>query len=257
MLQTQSIFTTSSVVIILTAMLFFLIFLYLLFFQLQRRRVLHEKEMFQLSQKFEQTLFRSQLEIQEQTFRNISQEIHDNIGQVLSLAKLNLNTIQPPTDKIALTEELLGKAIADLRDLSKSLHPEKIADIGLLAAVQNELSIIKKTTGLKTNLKIEKGINVKNINREKSIIAFRVIQEVLHNAIKHAKGKSIMVEFGQKEKKILISIKDDGKGFLPEQLNENEIGIGLKNMQQRCEQINAGFEINAVPENGTTVLITI
>src|SRR3954454_718033 len=130
MLQTQTFFTAYYIIIGTAAMLFFVIFFYLFFLQMHRRRAIHEKEMYDLKARYERTLFESQLEIQEQTFRNISQEIHDNIGQVLSLAKLNLNTIPQKaqngiSEKIALAEELLGKAIGDLRDLSKSLHPEK------------------------------------------------------------------------------------------------------------------------------------
>src|SRR5207247_4363609 len=127
-------------------------FFYLFFVQSQRRKILHQKEMFDLKVKFEQTILQSQLEIQEQTFRNISQEIHDNIEQVLSLAKLNLNTIphENVTDKIYLTEELLGKAISDLRDLSKSFHPEKISDIGIVNATRHELFTFQKVSKINT-----------------------------------------------------------------------------------------------------------
>ena len=108
--------------------IFFLFFFYLFFIQMQRRRSIHQQEVLALKTRYEKTIMESQLEIQEQTFRNISQEIHDNIGQVLSLAKLNLNTVMAEqfSDKIQLTEELLGKAINDLRDISKSLNPEKL-----------------------------------------------------------------------------------------------------------------------------------
>lgn len=213
--------------------------------------------MHNLSQQFEQTLFKSQLEIQEQTFRNISQEIHDNIGQVLSLAKLNLNTITPASDKIALTEELLGKAISDLRDLSKSLNAEKIGDVGLTNAVKQELSIIEKTTGLKTAFVLPELLQNGCISREKIIITFRIIQEVLHNIIKHAKAKNIVVSFLKKDEKTAIEIKDDGKGFLPDALLETQTGIGLKNMKARATQINADFVIHSIPGEGTTVMLTI
>ena len=206
---------------------------------------------------YEQTLLQSQLEIQEQTFRNISQEIHDNIGQVLSLAKLNLNTIpvQAITDKIALTEELLGKAINDLRDLSKSLHPEKIADLGLVNAIQHELSIIQRTTKLATNfIGDEKALN---LNSEKSIIIFRMIQEILHNTIKHAKAKGIVVKIETEEGRTQIEVKDDGTGFEHEKLKNTETGIGLKSIQQRCSLIGASFKIDSVRNVGTAVQLII
>src|SRR3954469_12847659 len=118
MLQTTHINTQFFIIVGTVVILFFVIFFYLLIVQLHKRRVVHEKEMYDLKAQYEKTILESQLEIQEQTFRNISQEIHDNIGQVLSVAKLSLNTIPQDTqngtsEKIALAEELLGKAIGD------------------------------------------------------------------------------------------------------------------------------------------------
>jgi len=174
MVQTTPIYTTIIVIIACAVILFLVIFFYLLIIQLHRRRVLYEKEMFDLKAQYERTIFESQLEIQEQTLRNISQEIHDNIGQVLSLAKLNLNTIPQieSSDKIALTEELLGKAINDLRDLSKSLHPEKIVEIGLPNAIRNELQVMQKAAKLSAEL-VTNDKEVK-LSDEKCIIVFRM-----------------------------------------------------------------------------------
>jgi signal transduction histidine kinase len=94
-----------------------------------RKRI---KENLLLQAKFQQALLQTQIEIQEQTLTTISQEIHDNIGQVLSLAKLNLNTLQPDEhEKLKDTKMLVSKAINDLRDLSRSMHGDKIADLGL------------------------------------------------------------------------------------------------------------------------------
>ncbi len=236
--------------------LFFVIFFYLFFLQMYRRQALYLKEVSDLKTQYEQTILKSQLEIQEQTFRNISQEIHDNIGQVLSLAKLNLNTItQNNSDKIALTEELLGKAINDLRDLSKSLHPEKIIDIGLLHAIRQELVLVQKVSKIKTELLCpNEDINLGN---EKLIIIFRMIQEIIHNILKHAKAKEITIEIGKLENKTLIAIKDNGAGFNIEALKSAETGIGLKSIQQRCKLINASFKIDSIPGQGTSVQLVI
>lgn len=100
-----------------------LVFVIFLFLSIKRRnRMLHEKE--NLEQKFQQELLRAQMEIQEQTFKTISQEIHDNIGQVLSLAKMNLSKFEidrEHSDEAVLdAKQLVSKAVADLRDLSKN-----------------------------------------------------------------------------------------------------------------------------------------
>jgi len=102
-----------------------------------------------MKSQFEQELLQTQIEIQEQTLKTISQEIHDNVGQVLSLAKLNLNTFEAnPEGKLKNTKELVSKAINDLRDLSRSLHGEKIGEIGLQEAIVNELKILCERMGM-------------------------------------------------------------------------------------------------------------
>src|ERR1700733_4201111 len=111
------------------------------------RRHLGEKEQLRLS--YERELLKAQLEIREQTFRNISQEIHDNIGQMLSLAKLNISTMdiaQPATleQKIEDSKNLVSKAIHDLRHLSRGLSTDHIADLGLPRAIEHELEMIQK-----------------------------------------------------------------------------------------------------------------
>jgi signal transduction histidine kinase len=211
-----------------------------------------------LKVQYEQTILQSQLEIQEQTFKNISQEIHDNIGQVLSLAKLNLNTIPNPenAEKIALTEELLGKAIADLRDLSKSLNTEKITDIGICEAIKQELAVIEKASAhIKTTFFCEEEILLSN---ERTIITFRMMQEILNNIIKHAKATAVTINMAKSSNGIItIHIADNGIGFNPEKLKSTQTGIGLKSIQQRCRLINAECKIQSAPGSGTQVQIKL
>jgi len=254
MLQTELFISASLIIIITVVILFFVIFFYLLIVQLHRRRIIHQKEVLDLKVQYEQTILQSQLEIQEQTFKNISQEIHDNIGQVLSLAKLNLNTI-PHTETILLTEELLGKAISDLRDLSRSLNSEKITDIGICQAIKHELGIVEKVAGVKTIFNcLDEEVP---LNDEQTIIAFRMMQEIFNNILKHAKATEIAADITTDEHFTSITITDNGKGFDVEKLNSAETGIGLKNIQQRCKLIKATCEISIVPGKGTVIKIII
>src|SRR5258705_13572772 len=121
--MSEKIQSTSNSIIVGTILFLFLtlfIIMNLLLYYYKRKRHYAENE--SLKNQFQQTLLQTQLEIQEQTLKNISQEIHDNIGQALSLAKLNLNTMPPTNDetlqqKILNSNELVSKAIIDLRDL--------------------------------------------------------------------------------------------------------------------------------------------
>jgi len=258
MLQATADYTFTFLIVGIVVILFFVIFFYLFIIQLHRRRIIHQKEVVDLKVQYEQTILQSQLEIQEQTFKNISQEIHDNIGQVLSLAKLNLNTIPNPenAEKIALTEELLGKAISDLRDLSKSLNSEKITDIGICEAIKQELAMIEKASAqIKTTYLCDD--HEITLSNEKTIIAFRMMQEILNNILKHAKATVITVNIAKQPQGVVIDITDNGIGFDPEKLKNTETGIGLKSIQQRCKLINAACRIQSTPGAGTGVQIVI
>ncbi len=258
MLQAMANYTFTFLIVGIVVILFFVIFFYLFIIQLHRRRIIHQKEVIELKGQYEQTILQSQLEIQEQTFRNISQEIHDNIGQVLSLAKLNLNTITPHggnAETIMLTEELLGKAISDLRDLSRSLNTEKITDIGICEAIKHELNIIGKVARIKTTFFCDDEEIL--LSNEQTIIAFRMMQEILNNILKHAKATEITVDMATGDETITINIADNGIGFDSDKLKSSETGIGLKSIQQRCKLINAACTINTAPGKGTGIQIVI
>ena len=115
-----------------------IITVWLFFSQKKYYREIHEKD--QRLARFQQELLKAQLEIQEQTIKQISKEIHDNIGQVLSLAKLNLNTMdisnREATDKISSSKDLVSKAILDLRGLLRNLRSDNIENIGLYRAIE-------------------------------------------------------------------------------------------------------------------------
>ncbi|SIS71869.1 Histidine kinase [Filimonas lacunae] len=218
---------------------------------------MHQADLHHMQSQYEHILLQSQLEIQEQTFRNISQEIHDNIGQVLSLVKLNLNTIHEGNlqEKLSMTDELVGKAISDLRDLSKSLNGEKIADIGLKAAIAHELYMIEKAASIHTTLT---GGDIDCLlHEEQVIIVFRMVQELFNNILKHAQAGLITVHLHTAENAVVLSVKDDGVGFDKDNMDDSKTGIGLKNLQQRARLVNAQMTIDTAPGQGTEVAITL
>lgn len=235
---------------------FFLIFI---FITLIKRRTQHTLEMTQLKQTYDQELLKSQLEIQEQTFRSISLEIHDNIGQVLSLAKLNLGILSQQQSNLPMlidTRNLLTKAIADLRDLSKGLSPERVADIDLAESIGYEMQMLEKTGVYNTTLEI-KGV-VYALPKEKKIILFRILQEVLNNVVKHAGATklAVVMHYGQELFRLLIT--DNGSGFdTTKKMDQGINGIGIINIQNRSKLIGATCSINSMPGNGTAVSISL
>lgn len=248
-----------TLVIALTG-LFLLLGLFVLIFFAVYKKNQNRKEL--EIENLNRAILQTQLEIQEQTLKNISQEIHDNIGQALTLAKLNLNTMPAANDeqqqKITTTKELVSKAIVDLRDLSRSLNTDYILDMGLPKAVEYELGLISKAAAVTTNLHVN-GEPFRP-ERQKELILFRIVQEVLNNIVKHAEAKNISAGIDYNDNNLELSITDDGKGFETEQVQQDAeagTGLGLRNMQSRAKLIGAVFSISSADGKGTTVKIRL
>lgn len=236
------------------------ILLLIIFYRVRQNKMLIEKE--EMKNAFQQTLLQSQLEIQEQTLKNISQEIHDNVGQVLTLAKLNLATTsvaeEAASEKIKTSQQLIGKAIQDLRDLSRSLNTDYVEEMGLVRSIEYELELLQKTGSIETELNIE-GRMVK-FDKQKELILFRIVQEAIHNIMKHADAKKITAAIHFTNDAMQIVIKDNGKGFDLSPLNDagnQSFGLGLRNMNSRATLIGALFSVNSTIGNGTEVVLQL
>lgn len=247
------------ITIVVASVFFILIgsFLLLIVFVFLRRQRKNKEEKEEMKNRFEQTLLKTQLEIQEQTFAYISQEIHDNIGQILSLARLNLNTFGNALadDKFTQTDDLLGKAIKDLRDLSHNLQNNRIYDIGIIESLRQLLLSLEKTGRFHTSFYTSDNFHILDANTD--IIIYRMIQEVINNIIKHAAATQINVTIANENENVVITISDNGIGFDTSLLNSEGSGIGLQNIMNRAKTINATVDVNSTPGNGTIITLLI
>lgn len=229
----------------------FVITLLLLF---QKRRQQHDREMLDLKYTYEQQLLQSQIEVQEATFSALGKELHDNVGQLLSSTKMLLGITQRnlPTipDTLITAEETLGKAINELRSLSKILTREWLEQFNLIENLQAEVARINSSNGIHIFLSTPQFLS---IEPNKQIILFRIIQEALQNAIKHANAKSISIAIIEDNTTITAQIKDDGSGF---ETTEKK-GIGIMNMKHRAQLLNGNIEWVSTAEKGTLVQIIL
>jgi len=245
----------TSTLLLLGALMISFLFLY----RKRHRRLLQERQQLKLS--YERELLKSQLEIQEQTFRQISQEIHDNIGQVLSLAKLNLATMDPShlpnlEQKISDSKKLVSQAIYDLRNLSHGLSTDYITDLGLARAIEHELEMVRKSGDYETLFECD-GKSY-SLDKQQELIIYRMIQETLNNIIKHAASQKIIIHLRYRPEELTLSIIDNGKGFDLTPITDNSsFGLGIKNMHNRARLIGAGFQISSTLEEGTSVTISL
>lgn len=245
-------------ILLVSLLLIFLVgFLFLMLF-LQRRKTnqfISERE--RMKRQFDEQLLRSQLEIQELSFNTISMEIHDNVGQTLSLLKMQLNIM---SQKRVFDEELLdaakgsaGKAMSDLRDIAKGLNSERLSNLSLPDMISEELLRIGSTMAIHVSMRIEnREVDVKSDSR---VILFRIIQECLQNVIKHSQATKATVCLCYLPQQLNIDIIDNGKGFNQEKEHHMSSGMGLHNIFNRAKIIGGEAKINSVITKGTTVSI--
>lgn len=260
MFQESEINFTLIVIVGTVTFLVFNISFFILFRGYHLRRLKYHKEKQELQSNFKQQLLQTQIEIQSQTLKTISQEIHDNVGQVLSLVKLNLGTFGDAENtinqtKINDTKQLVSKAINDLRDLSRSLYGNKIAELGLANSIENELKILQNSGQFKTSFK-KIGEPFKQ-DSQKEMVVYRMLQESLNNAIKHSKAQNIDVVLSYDASLFTLTIADDGIGFDTTDLQQPLPGMGFKSMQSRAGLIGGKLSITSFPQKGTTVCITL
>jgi signal transduction histidine kinase len=130
--------------------------------------------------------------------------------------------------------------------------------MGLLRSIEYELELLQKTETIETAFSIEG--KVVKFEKQKELILFRIVQETIHNIIKHAAAKKITAAISFSDSDMQIKIKDDGKGFDVSPLNDagNQIfGLGLRNMTNRATLIGAKFSIASIIDQGTEVYISL
>jgi len=232
----------------------------------QKKSQLNQKEREIMKTAYEKAILQAQLEIQEQTFSVISSELHDNVGQVLSLAKVQINIMNESNDlnkeMLGAIKENIGKAMADLRDIAKGLSPERIQLVSLYHIVREELDRISHTGILTTGLCVEG--QEKPLDGRKKLILFRIIQECIQNCLKHAQASCLRVTLLYLDEVLQVTVADDGKGFGQDGAPREEDGapreqdgLGLLNMQRRAWLAGGDSRIESKPDKGTTIIISI
>lgn len=203
-------------------------------------------------------LLAMELEMQQKTMREIGREIHDNIGQKLTLASLytqNLlleNKKAETNDSIESISTIINESLADLRQLSKTLTDDVIANKSLVTLMQSECLKVNK---LKKCLFTYDGeIQAVEVTYHIKNMLLRIVQEFIQNSLKHADCKTIKLHIGQEDSIIIMTVSDDGKGFEVDKINS--LGIGLQNMKKRTESIGGQFQLES-SQKGTSLTIKL
>lgn len=238
------------VLIIITA----LVVVFFVVFQKRKNKLLLDK--IKQQQAFEQEIALVQTETQEQTLKNIGWELHDNVGQLLSFASMQLSILKTQVndevkDKFKDTSDALKESLKEVRSLSKTLNNEVVLNIGFEESISNELNRLKRLKFTTAELVI-KGDKLDFKNRKHEIIIFRILQEFLSNSVKYSEAKNLRVILEYRPEKIRIKASDDGKGF---DMDTVEKGSGLINMKSRAALIHADLDLFSKPGEGVQLTL--
>jgi signal transduction histidine kinase len=215
---------------------------------LETKEIEHQKE-----------ILSTQIEIQNQTMQKLGREIHDNIGQKLTLASLYTqqlafeNKAPNITENIENISNIINQSLVELRELSKTLTNNFIDNNSIYELIKAECD---KIDGLKT-CTIVFDIEDENLDLSYQLkaILYRIIQEFTQNSMKHSQCKNISIVLIRNENEIDLTINDDGIGFnQAEQINN---GIGLANMQKRIKILNGTYILNSIINKGTELKVKL
>ena len=240
--------TAMIILVAIAIALFFVMIIY------RKRKIEHTKEVMAMKEKYHKEMLETQVEIQKDTMQQIGREIHDNVGQKLTLAVLyaqHLNLKEnnaPVSEKISGITGLINESLNDLRDLSQYLTQNAEGGTSLDVLLQKEVTKLNKAEACAVHFEttgkpIELSLKVNNM-------ALRITQEFLHNSIKHSACKNIYLRILYDSNGVKLNFEDDGKGFAVDEIN-NHAGIGLNNIKKRAALIGAELSIKSDPLTGT------
>ena len=201
----------------------------------------------------------------EEEKRSIARELHDEMGQLLSAIKINLKALirlpersvergERIADAIALVDDLIGH----VRMMALDLRPPLLDELGLVAALRGYAEGQSVRTGVAIGVEANAGAEM--LRPETAIAAFRIVQEAVHNTLRHASAGRITVSVRSDSNRLLLSVRDDGLGFdVAEALQRAAIGghLGLLGMRERVEALGGRLEIDSAPGRGTEIRASV
>jgi len=224
-------------------------------FFFRRKKIDEEKKRELRESHFQKELTDSKLEIQFSILKSFSDEIHDNIGQLLSLASITTEKIETSDfEKKKQALQLINESIDQLRGLSKNLNPDRLEKIGIAEAIKQELEKLEKTGKYQTIFDYQDYPD--QLSGKEQLILFRVMQEALQNIIKHSKASKITVSLHKKLGFFEIKIIDNGIGFDAE-TDPSRHGLGISNMKSRVAALSSQIDFSSIPNTGTTITIIL
>jgi len=202
------------------------------------------------------------IEAQESERKQIARELHDEIGQVLTAVRINLQSLAQLGETSSILQRIpedirvIDEALKRVRDLSFELRPSLLDDLGLAAATRWYVDRCAERAEMKAEVRIEPGISEPRLSREVETACFRILQEALTNVARHAQAENVSITLRSSDSKLILSVKDDGIGIESTCLhvtNDRSTKLGLRGMEERALAVAGRLEILSAPSVGTEI----
>lgn len=238
------------VVVLLSTM----VIVFFVAFQKRKNKLLLDK--IKQQKEFEETVAKTSEEIQEQTLKYVGQELHDNIGQLLSLASMQMGMLgvkiaDDIKEPYIETQKIIKESLGEVRALSKSLNTDVIQKRGFAESIEAEINRLNRMKLIMADLDIE-GSFVAFENKKDGIILFRILQEFISNTVKHSKATELKISLNYSNDQLVIKAIDNGDGFI---MDDVEVSSGLLNMKNRAKLTKSTYNLVSQPNEGTALTI--
>lgn len=224
----------------------------------EQREEINQRKIKELEDEIKIASMYSVIEGQEIERERIAKELHDSLGGILSTIKLQIDNAKlssKDNSKVVYTRahELIDTAVEEVRTISRNLQPVSLKKLGLVAAIKD---LINRFEGESTPEIYFQYYNVPpQMDKMLSLSAYRIIQELLNNSLKHAKAKEILIQLNLEDDDLVIQYEDDGIGYDQNQIGKK--GMGLENIKSRVNYLHGALSIDTEPGSGLSVLIRL
>jgi signal transduction histidine kinase len=216
----------------------------------RQRQIKNQQLVKEIQAEYEKTILNVEKELREDILSYVGRELHDNVGQLLSLAKMNLSSSKP--EKVSEGKGIVNEIIHEVRALSKSLNLDWVEKISLEDYIQRELKKLESAEFCK--VAFHQSGDMLHLEKDKKLVLIRIIQESLNNAIKHAQPKMIEISVDSDSSRSLIKVIDDGKGF---DYTGESSGSGIYNLKNRMATIGGEMKLHSIPGKGTEIKLIL
>jgi signal transduction histidine kinase len=221
------------------------------------KKSLEERQRTEAAEQELRRLSRQLVQAQEEERKSISRELHDEVGQMLTALRMELRSMQDLrtaperefNEHVGGAKFLAEQSLRALRDMAMGLRPSMLDDLGLGSAIQWQARQFSKRTGIPVNVRID-ALPSSLPERHRTCV-YRVVQEALTNCARHSKARTIQVRVVHDERRLTVSVKDDGVGFDPASVRGR--GLGLIGMQERVLELGGELSLVSQPGKGTAL----